>query len=80
MLSYFIDLQGSQTRQSFSCALYRLSYFIDLQGSQTSYCCDVSSSSLVTLLIYKVLKQVIDKITRVESLVTLLIYKVLKHV
>ena len=35
MLSYFIDLQGSQTCTLRSVKVYSLSYFIDLQGSQT---------------------------------------------
>ena len=35
-LSYFTDLQGSQTYSRCVCNDYILSYFTDLQGSQTS--------------------------------------------
>ena len=34
-LSYFTDLQGSQTGISTRTMRYKLSYFTDLQGSQT---------------------------------------------
>ena len=56
MLSYFTDLQGSQTARLTNLFLIMLSYFTDLQGSQTPplyFCADLR---LVTLLIYKVLK------------------------
>ena len=55
-----------------------LSYFTDLQGSQTSAVTVWSSGSLVTLLIYKVLKQRYEMQRDMTCLVTLLIYKVLK--
>ena len=58
--------------------LLRLSYFTDLQGSQTSSCSISALYSLVTLLIYKVLKQKLFSRFLILSLVTLLIYKVLK--
>ena len=34
-LSYFTDLQGSQTKAPKVCWMSTLSYFTDLQGSQT---------------------------------------------
>ena len=37
MLSYFTDLQGSQTLCSETKIHEKLSYFTDLQGSQTRY-------------------------------------------
>ena len=57
LLSYFTDLQGSQTNQTTHLQLYTLSYFTDLQGSQTKALQLIILSGLVTLLIYKVLKQ-----------------------
>ena len=36
LLSYFTDLQGSQTAILYDIYSYMLSYFTDLQGSQTS--------------------------------------------
>ena len=58
MLSYFTNLQGSQTLQQKHRTIYQLSYFTNLQGSQTGKPDVGSYISLVTLLIYKVLKQV----------------------
>ena len=55
-----------------------LSYFTDLQGSQTLDEVLELLSGLVTLLIYKVLKQSIKDARDGDCLVTLLIYKVLK--
>ena len=55
-LSYFTDLQGSQTRPKTEQRFMRLSYFTDLQGSQTGVNHYKYNTSLVTLLIYKVLK------------------------
>ena len=46
LLSYFTDLQGSQTRSSSRCFTASLSYFTDLQGSQTV---DASTGSLISL-------------------------------
>ena len=77
-LSYFIDLQGSQTRFARLPTTRLLSYFIDLQGSQThsltfkrisllSYFIDLQGSQTTSLALYVAL-----------CLVTLLIYKVLK--
>ena len=57
----------------------KLSYFTDLQGSQTIMATMLSRSSLVTLLIYKVLKRSSSDANAMIRLVTLLIYKVLKH-
>ena len=37
LLSYFTDLQGSQTSANRCCFIVKLSYFTDLQGSQTNY-------------------------------------------
>ena len=37
LLSYFTDLQGSQTVSSGMINVFELSYFTDLQGSQTDY-------------------------------------------
>ena len=54
------------------------SYFTDLQGSQTAVAMARAGGSLVTLLIYKVLKRWIRFKAQKQSLVTLLIYKVLK--
>ena len=77
-LSYFTDLQGSQTRRGYSRFRNELSYFTDLQGSQT-YPSSISlNKCLVTLLIYKVLKQPCNSDYTAACLVTLLIYKVLK--
>ena len=59
MLSYFTDLQGSQTLSALWFPLSRLSYFTDLQGSQTIRDITDTVSGLVTLLIYKVLKQLV---------------------
>ena len=56
MLSYFTDLQGSQTVNDYHSCGYPLSYFTDLQGSQTMALHVACSVRLVTLLIYKVLK------------------------
>ena len=58
LLSYFTDLQGSQTAILYDIYSYMLSYFTDLQGSQTSNSLMERWNSLVTLLIYKVLKPV----------------------
>ena len=55
-LSYFTDLQGSQTTATICSANYLLSYFTDLQGSQTIQERYAIRLGLVTLLIYKVLK------------------------
>ena len=57
-----------------------LSYFIDLQGSQTPPFRQLKCRGLVTLLIYKVLKQSAFKLFDFRGLVTLLIYKVLKRI
>ena len=62
-LSYFTDLQGSQTFQLLWFLFLKLSYFTDLQGSQTIFCWSGEGNSLVTLLIYKVLKPQILVIT-----------------
>ena len=78
MLSYFTDLQGSQTDSTSIYARSLLSYFTDLQGSQTRRDKRSTSNGLVTLLIYKVLKQTPSAFARETCLVTLLIYKVLK--
>ena len=56
-LSYFTDLQGSQTICPAVPRVCSLSYFTDLQGSQTPSRLLSASACLVTLLIYKVLKQ-----------------------
>ena len=56
-----------------------LSYFTDLQGSQTHNHGKDGRFSLVTLLIYKVLKLSSSRADFCRCLVTLLIYKVLKH-
>ena len=56
-----------------------LSYFTDLQGSQTIPLSSHSLISLVTLLIYKVLKRLYPVAAFSSCLVTLLIYKVLKQ-
>ena len=58
-LSYFTDLQGSQTSANAYRTSPRLSYFTDLQGSQTGKPDVGSYISLVTLLIYKVLKLIV---------------------
>ena len=63
MLSYFTDLQGSQTQEELAKQLGLLSYFTDLQGSQTCSYSGEKLRSLVTLLIYKVLKPQILVIT-----------------
>ena len=55
-----------------------LSYFTDLQGSQTISVSPHDAFSLVTLLIYKVLKRDGVPVSSTIRLVTLLIYKVLK--
>ena len=57
LLSYFTDLQGSQTIRYILLSQMKLSYFTDLQGSQTSFAGFIAPIGLVTLLIYKVLKQ-----------------------
>ena len=54
------------------------SYFTDLQGSQTAVTVTAVPVSLVTLLIYKVLKRTEPIEGFHDRLVTLLIYKVLK--
>ena len=59
-LSYFTDLQGSQTPIPGWCGFWELSYFTDLQGSQTLQLIFFVISCLVTLLIYKVLKHVVS--------------------
>ena len=79
MLSYFTDLQGSQTFRLTFFPFLQLSYFTDLQGSQTLNLSSNFLKSLVTLLIYKVLKPCADILRMSVSLVTLLIYKVLKR-
>ena len=56
MLSYFTDLQGSQTNKMHAIMSNMLSYFTDLQGSQTLSSSSSNHLGLVTLLIYKVLK------------------------
>ena len=61
-------------------ALHLLGYFTDLQGSQTMCIEILEEISLVTLLIYKVLKLSSFLILALECLVTLLIYKVLKQI
>ena len=58
--------------------IIEFSYFTDLQGSQTSAYLRTFHTSLVTLLIYKVLKRESPTSDHTSSLVTLLIYKVLK--
>ena len=63
MLSYFTDLQGSQTSFFAVDVKAWLSYFTDLQGSQTKRKWFVILMGLVTLLIYKVLKPQILVIT-----------------
>ena len=78
MLSYFTDLQGSQTLLHYQMHRYQLSYFTDLQGSQTKSSSSKNGICLVTLLIYKVLKRLVAQATVSTCLVTLLIYKVLK--
>ena len=78
MLSYFTDLQGSQTPTVASDTDSLLSYFTDLQGSQTIPCRMNIKKGLVTLLIYKVLKHLLWHQIQIACLVTLLIYKVLK--
>ena len=55
-LSYFTDLQGSQTTLQDVKLGLKLSYFTDLQGSQTLLYMNCAHLCLVTLLIYKVLK------------------------
>ena len=55
-LSYFTDLQGSQTASGLADKISSLSYFTDLQGSQTCTQRLLDWQRLVTLLIYKVLK------------------------
>ena len=78
-LSYFTDLQGSQTSTALRITSQQLSYFTDLQGSQTGN----AESSLRTLLSYFTDLQgsqtVSSMASQVYRLVTLLIYKVLKH-
>ena len=78
-LSYFTDLQGSQTSVLSTLWTFSLSYFTDLQGSQTILVTMYSIIYLVTLLIYKVLKQGAWSDFCNWDLVTLLIYKVLKQ-
>ena len=78
MLSYFTDLQGSQTYSAdlsrFPCLVTLLIYKV---LKHKLY--DVSVvDGLVTLLIYKVLKRVAPNVAPIARLVTLLIYKVLK--
>ena len=79
LLSYFTDLQGSQTFRASAWHCSLLSYFTDLQGSQTDLAEVLAAPSLVTLLIYKVLKPYLVITNYHNRLVTLLIYKVLKR-
>ena len=78
-LSYFTDLQGSQTGNVIKNKSIKLSYFTDLQGSQTSK----HHFSIGLLLSYFTDLQGSQTIAQWQEqrrgLVTLLIYKVLKR-
>ena len=79
MLSYFTDLQGSQTLASDISQKFLLSYFTDLQGSQTG---ENGNNSFVVLSYFTDLQgsQTMSSPTCLNrGLVTLLIYKVLKR-